>query len=99
MSTKPRCLETRRSGHFTMRRYKKPNGRRVKTMEIPWTMWLRVKSTVVKQMPGFEATEAARDRIAVIEAHLRRNEKPEWIAAVCGVTPARVRQIKARMET
>lgn len=94
---KPRCLETRRTGCLTMRRYEKPNGRRVKTMELPWSLWLRVRPSVMKGVPGFDAAEAARDRIAEIERHLQAGQKSEWIAAVVGVTPQRVRQILARM--
>jgi len=80
-----------------MRRYEKHNGRRVKTMEIPWSLWLRVRPSVMKGVPGFVQGEAARDRIAVIEQHLQNGEKPEWIAAVAGVSRQRVQQIKARM--
>ena len=93
---KPRCLETRRSGCLTMRKYEKENGRRVKTMELPWTLWLRVRTSVMKGVPGYEKTEAARDRIAQVKALLAEGNKSEYIAAVVGVTPQRVRQIKAR---
>jgi hypothetical protein len=79
-----------------MRRYEKDNGRRVKTMELPWTLWLRVRSSVMKGMPGYERTEAARDRIAVIQRMLADGDKPEYIAAVVGVTRQRVQQIKDR---
>lgn len=81
-----------------MRRHRKVNGRIVKSMEIPWSLWLRVRSSVMRALPGYEKTEAARDRIAVIQNHLNNGEKSEWIAAVTGVTPQRVRQIKARMK-
>lgn len=91
-----KVLETRREGCLTMRRIEKDNGRRVKTMEIPWTMWLRVRSTVTKALPGYEKTEAARDRVAVIKQMLDAGEKTEYIAAVVGVTGQRVRQIKCR---
>lgn len=93
---KPRCLETRRSGCLTTRRYEKANGRRVKTMEIPWTLWLRVRSSVMRGLPGFEVAEAKRDRIAEIERLLQAGNKSEWIAEVTGVTPQRVRQIDVR---
>jgi hypothetical protein len=52
----------------------------------------------MKGLPGFERTEAARDRIVEIERLLREGNKSEWIAEVSGVTPQRVRQIKARMK-
>ena len=90
---KSRCLETRRSGHLVMRRHEKPNGRRVRTMELPWTLWLRVRPTVMKAMPGYVRTEAARDRIAEIKRLGAEGNKSEWIAATVGVTPQRVRQI------
>jgi len=80
-----------------MRRYRKANGRTVRTMELPWSLWLRVRPTVMKGMPGFEKTEAARDRIALIQQYLAAGEKSEWIAATVGVTGQRVRQIKGRM--
>jgi hypothetical protein len=79
-----------------MRKYEKENGRRVKTMELPWTLWLRVRTSVMKGVPGYEKTEAARDRIAQVKALLAEGNKSEYIAAVVGVTPQRVRQIKAR---
>jgi len=92
-----KCLETRRQhGCLRMRRYQKDNGRRVKTMEIPWTLWLRARSNVMRGLPGYEKTEAARDRIAVIKAMLADGDKPEYIAAVVGVTRQRVQQIKDR---
>lgn len=91
-----KVLETRRDGCLTMRRIQKDNGRRVKTMEIPWTLWLRVRSTVTKALPGYERTEAARDRVAVINQMLAAGEKTEYIADVVGVTGQRVRQIKCR---
>lgn len=90
-----KTLETRRTGCLTMRRHLKDNGRRVKTMEIPWTLWLRVRSSVMKGVPGYEKTEAARDRIAVIQNMLAAGDKPEYIAAVVGVTRQRVQQIKS----
>jgi hypothetical protein len=92
-----KCLETRRTGQLAMRRYLKANGRRVKTMELPWSLWLRVRPSVLRGLPGFEKSEAARDRIAEIQHLLRGGNKSEWIAEVTGVTPQRVRQIKARM--
>lgn len=95
---KPKCLETKRQGHFTMRRYRKPNGRIVKSMEIPWSLWLRVRPSVMKGVPGFEKTEAARDRIAEVQRLLRAGEKHEYIAATVGVTRQRVGQIKCRMK-
>lgn len=95
---KPRCLETRRDGCLVTRRYLRANGRRVKTMELPWSLWLRVRPSVLKGLPGFEKTEAARDRIADIEIMLKAGDKPEYIAAVHGVTRQRVQQIKARMK-
>ncbi len=45
---------------------------------------------------GYERTEAARDRIAVIQRMLADGDKPEYIAAVVGVTRQRVQQIKDR---
>ena len=80
-----------------MRRYRKPNGRTVKTMELPWVLWVRVRSTVEKAVPGFVKAEAARDRIAVVEKLLREGNKSEWVADTVGLTGQRVRQIKARM--
>lgn len=79
-----------------MRRYRKANGRSVKTMELPWSLWLRVRPSVMRGVPGFERTEAARDRIAEIKHLLAAGHKSEYIAALHGVTPQRVRQIKAR---
>lgn len=93
---KPKCLETRRQGYLTMRRYRKANGRDVRTMELPWTLWLRVRSSVMRGMPGFEATEAARDRIALVKSMMAAGEKSDYVAAVTGLTPARVRQIYPR---
>lgn len=93
---KPRCLETRRTGCLTLRRYEKANGRRVKTMELPWSLWLRVRPSVMRAIPGFERTEAARDRIAHVRALLAEGNKSEYVAAVVGLTPQRVRQIKAQ---
>lgn len=90
-----KTLETRRTGCLTMRRHLKANGRRVKTMEIPWTLWLRVRASVMKGVPGYEKAEAARDRIAVIQGMLANGDKPEYIAAVVGVTRQRVQQIKS----
>lgn len=81
-----------------MRRYRKDNGRTVRTMELPWTLWLRVRSSIMRGMPGFEAREAARDRIAHMESLLRQGHKSEYVAAVVGVTPQRARQVKARMK-
>lgn len=81
-----------------MRRYEKMNGRKVKTMELPWSLWLRVRPSVMKGVPGFEATEAARDRIAEVEAYLRNGHKSEYVADLFGMTGQRVRQIKARMK-
>lgn len=98
MRTKPQCLETRRNGCLTMRRYRKPNGRTVKTMEMPWSLWLSVRTGVMKRIPGYEKTEASRDRIADIQALLRAGEKSEYIADLFGVTGQRVRQIKCRMK-
>jgi hypothetical protein len=92
-----KCLETRRQhGCLKMRRYEKDNGRRVKTMEIPWTLWLRARSNVMAGLQGYEKTEAARDRIAQVKVLLAEGNKSAYIAAVIGVTPQRVRQIKAR---
>lgn len=91
-----KVLETRREGCLTMRRIQKDNGRRVKTMEIPWTLWTHVRPTLMKRIPGYEKTEAARDRVAVIKRMLDAGEKTEYIAAVVGVTGQRVRQIKCR---
>ena len=91
-----KCLETRRNGCLTMRRLIKDNGRRVKTMEIPWTLWLRVRPNVLRGLPGYKKTEAARDRVAVIQQMLAAGEKTEYIADVVGVTGQRVRQIKCR---
>lgn len=92
------CLETRRNGPLTMRRYRRPNGRVVRSMELPWSLWLRVRPSVLRGVRGFEKAEASRDRIADIQALLRAGNKSEWIAAVTGVTPQRVRQIKARLK-
>lgn len=78
-----------------MRRHLKDNGRRVKTMEMPWTLWMRVRSTVMKAIPGYERTEASRDRIAVVKRMLNDGDKPEYIAAVVGITRQRVQQIKS----
>lgn len=91
-----KCLETRRNGCLTMRRLIKDNGRRVKTMELPWSLWLRVRPNVLRGLPGYEKTEAARDRVAVIQQMLAAGEKTEYIADVVGVTGQRVRQIKCR---
>ena len=91
-----RVLETRRDGCLTMRRCIKDNGRRVKTMELPWSLWLRVRSDVLRGVPGFEKTEAARDRIATVKRMLAAGDKPEYIAAVVGLTRQRVQQIKQR---
>lgn len=77
-----------------MRRYRKDNGRVVKTMELPWSLWLRVRPSVLKGVPGFVKTEAARDRIAQVQTLLREGAKPEWVAAVTGVTRQRVQQIR-----
>jgi hypothetical protein len=94
-----KVLETRRMNEcMRFRRYRKENGRTTKTMEIPWSLWLRVKSSVMPGVPGFIKAEAARDRIAVVEELLRAGNKSEWIADVTGLTGQRVRQIKARMK-
>jgi hypothetical protein len=77
-----------------MRRHLKANGRRVKTMELPWSLWLRVRPTVMKGVPGYEKAEAARDRIALVKNMLAAGDKPEYIAAVVGVSRQRVQQIK-----
>lgn len=79
-----------------MRRRLKDNGRRVKSMELPWTLWLRVRTSVMKALPGYERTEASRDRIAVVKKMLEAGDKPEYIAAVVGITRQRVQQIKTR---
>jgi hypothetical protein len=50
----------------------------------------------MRGLPGYEKTEAARDRIAVIKGMLADGDKPEYIAAVVGVTRQRVQQIKDR---
>lgn len=92
---KPRCLETRRYECLTMRRYIKDNGRRVKTMEIPWSLWLRVRTGVLKGMPGFVKTEAARDRIAHVRKLLAEGHKHEYIASITGLTRQRVGQIRS----
>lgn len=92
-----KCLETRKIYGLKWRRYRKPNGRTVKTIELPWTLWVHVRSTVLKALPGYEKAEAARDRIAVVEALLREGNKSEWIADTVGLTGSRVRQILARM--
>lgn len=96
--SKPKCLETRKSGSLTLRRYRKANGRIVRTMELPWSLWLRVRASALKGLPGFERTEAARDRIAEVEHLLRQGHKSEYVAAVAGLTGQRVRQIKGRMK-
>jgi hypothetical protein len=94
--TARKCLETRRHGVLTMRRYRTPSGRTTRTMELPWSLWLRVRPSVLKGLPGFEKTEAARERVAVIKTMLKDGDKPEYIAAVVGVTRQRVQQIKSR---
>jgi hypothetical protein len=67
-------------------------------MELPWSLWLRVRTGVLKGLPGFERTEAARDRIADVEHLLRQGHKSEYVADVAGLTGQRVRQIKCRMK-
>lgn len=91
-----KCLETRRIGCLTMRRLIKDNGRRVKTMELPWSLWLRVRSTVMRDIAAFERTEAARDRVALVINLLAEGNKTEYIADVVGLTGQRIRQIKCR---
>lgn len=91
-----KVLETRRQGCLTMRTRLLDNGRRVKTMELPWSLWLRVRPSVMKAVPGFERTEAARDRIAIVRQMRARGLKSEYIAAVVGLTGQRVRQILAQ---
>lgn len=93
-----KCLETRRSGYLTMRRYRTQNDRRIKTMEIPWALWLRARSNVMNGLPGFERAEAARDRIALVKQLLNEGHKHEYVAAVTGLTRARVGQIKHSMK-
>lgn len=53
---------------------------------------------MLKGLPGFERTEVARDRIADVEVLLRQGLKSDYIGAVSGMTPQRVRQIKCRMK-
>lgn len=81
-----------------MRVRRKDNGRRVKTMEIPWTLWLRVRSSVLKGLPGYEKAEAARDRMALVHQMRAQGHKTEYIAAVTGLTGQRVRQILTRKD-
>lgn len=93
-----KCLETRKQGCLTVRTRLTDAGRRVKTMELPWSLWLRVKPSVMKGVPGFEKTELARERIARVKTLLAAGNKSEYIADVEGLTGQRVRQIKARMK-
>ena len=94
-----KVLETKRKGCLTFRRIEKENGRRLKTVEIPWSFWLSVRKTVNMRVVGFEKAEASRDRIAVIKKMLADGEKSEYIAAVVRVTGGRVRQIKCQRTT
>lgn len=77
-----------------MRRFRKNNGRTVKSMEMPWSLWLRVRSSVLRGLPGFEKTEAARDRIAEVKRLLAENHTHEVIARMTGLTRQRIGQIK-----
>jgi hypothetical protein len=82
-----------------MRVRRKDNGRRVKTMEIPWSLWLRVRPSVLKGLPGYERAEAARDRMALVRQLREQGHKTEYIAALTGLTGQRVRQILSRRGT
>jgi predicted XRE-type DNA-binding protein len=95
---KPKCLETRRDGLLTKRTYLLPNGRRVRTMEIPLSVWSHVKHSATKRLAAYEQAEAARDRTHQIKQLLLQGHKQEYIASVVGVIRQRVSAVKATMK-
>lgn len=95
---KPRCLETRRNGLFTMRRYRHANGRVTKTMEMPWTVWLAAKTNVIRALNGYVRAEERRGRIAKVKTLLVEGHKREYIAEVVGISRQRVGAINTQMK-
>lgn len=91
-----KVLETRKEGCFTMRRKRKPNGRIVKTMEIPWPIWMQVRSSALARLKGFEEAETWRDRKQDILNLLAEGHKHEYIAATVGTSQSYVSKVNRK---
>ncbi len=84
--TKPRCLETRRKGALVFRRYRKANGRDIRTVEIPFTAYRSLQRAIDTRVEAWERGEAARDRLAQVLALAAQGNKQDYIAEVVGTS-------------
>ena len=93
-----KCLETRKRGGMTVRRYERDDGQRVSTYEVPVAVikalgMKKFREALVTYARGEAARQAA---VARRDAVLAR---PGWkataVAHDLGITEARVRQIRA----
>ena len=83
--SKPKCLETRKRDGVTYRTYRKPNGRRVQTVEIPLTVFEHQRFRLQPEIDAWHRGEVTRDRMQVLKTLTQAGEKQEYIAAVLGV--------------
>lgn len=75
------CMETRKKNGMTWRRYREPDGRFVRTYELPESVLfgLATRAEIAKRLAQFERGEASRARIARIHALLDDGWKPSII--------------------
>jgi len=87
---KPKCLDTRRRDGVTVRRYRKPSGRTIQTVEIPMTVFRSVRGMILPRVQAWERGEAARDRLTLLLSLAEQGNKQVYIAEVLGVSQAYV---------
>lgn len=94
-----RCLETRKRGGVTHRRYELEDGRRVSTVEIPLTVFKSFSRDKREQaLARFARGEALRARNAKMKQRIAEGVKPEAIAHELGITREAVQQTRKKMK-
>ncbi len=83
---KPKCLETRKGNGVTLRTYRKDNGRRIRTVEIPLAVFEHQRGRLQPEIDAWHRGELTRDRMQTLKRLAQAGEKQEYIAAVLGVS-------------
>ena len=83
---KPKCLETRKGDGVTYRTYRKPNGRRIRTVEIPLSVFQHQRFRLQPEIDAWHRGEAARDRLAQVVKLAAEGNKQDYIAEVVGTS-------------
>ena len=83
---KRRCLETRRKGSLTHRRYRTESGRDIRTVEIPLTVYRSLRRIIDPRAEAWGRGEVQRERLASLLLLRAQGVKQEYIAARLGIS-------------